>query len=80
MGISAGIPGRVGLIYFLKRKKSRLKSTNSQKIKTTLPIMVRYPFDVLRAVSQIEPLTMNGRKDALNLLRVHTEVSKGERR
>jgi hypothetical protein len=60
MGISAGIPGRVGLIYFLKRKKSRLKSTNSQKIKTTLPIMVRYPFDVLRAVSQVEPLTMIG--------------------
>jgi hypothetical protein len=22
--------------------------------------MVRYPFDVLRAVSQVEPLTMNG--------------------
>jgi hypothetical protein len=73
MGIPAGIPGRVGLIYFLKRKKSRLKSTNSQKIKTTLPIMVRYPFDVLRAVSpstllrtlrvskgQVEPLTMIG--------------------
>lgn len=24
------------------------------------PFMVRYPFDVLRAVSQVEPLTMNG--------------------
>jgi len=34
--------------------------------------MVRYPFDVLRAVSKVEPLTMNGRP-------VRPEVSKDER-
>jgi hypothetical protein len=28
--------------------------------------MVRYPFDVLRAVSQVEPLTMNVRSDTYN--------------
>jgi len=27
------------------------------------PFAVRYPFDVLRAVSQIEPLTTNGESD-----------------
>jgi len=27
----------------------------------SFPFMVRYPFDVLRAVSQVEPLTMNGK-------------------
>jgi len=27
---------------------------------TSFPFMDRYPFDALRAVSQVEPLTMNG--------------------
>jgi len=27
------------------------------------PFVVRYPFDVLRAVSKVEPLTTNGKAD-----------------
>jgi hypothetical protein len=29
--------------------------------------MVRYPFDVLRAVSQVEPLTTNGNSDSYSM-------------
>jgi hypothetical protein len=32
-----------------------------------MPFMVRYPFDVLRAVSQVEPLTTNGNSDTYGL-------------
>jgi hypothetical protein len=32
MGLPAGRPGRVGLIYLGKRKKSRVKSTAAQKV------------------------------------------------
>jgi len=42
--------------------------------------MVRYPFDVLRAVSQVEPLTTNGNSTTLQSLEsVRPEVSKGKR-
>jgi len=31
------------------------------KSQTSLPFLVRYPFDLLRAVSDVEPLTTNGK-------------------
>ena len=45
--------------------------------------MVRYPFDLLRAVSKVEPLTMTGKTvrpvaDAPKPLRRRSEVSKDE--
>jgi len=32
-----------------------------------IPFMVRYPFDLLRAVSEVEPLTTNGKSDTYGL-------------
>ena len=35
--------------------------------RSTIPFMIRYPFDGLRAVSSVEPLTMNGNEAVMKL-------------
>jgi len=35
---------------------------------TVFPFMVRYPFDLLRAVSEVEPLTTNGKSNTYRTL------------
>jgi len=41
----------------------RLSDNSRRKSQAAFPIMVRYPFDLLRAVSEVEPLTMIGKDE-----------------
>jgi hypothetical protein len=62
-GISAFLEGR--RLEFKKWKRflggcpKTMKETLARG-QTSVPFMVRYPFDTLRAVSKVEPLTTNG--------------------
>jgi diadenylate cyclase len=80
------------MTYDCLRKKSKFGIDGLvKKSVVVLPFMVRYPFDVLRAVSQVEAITTNGKPNSYGLynpfalspapkaLRRRSEVSKGER-
>jgi len=45
-------------IFFLKEKRRPSKESGN-----SVPFMVRYPFDLLGAVIEVEQLTTNGRSD-----------------
>src|SRR4030042_6501057 len=69
MGIPAGIPGRVGLIYLRKRKKSRLKLQD--RVFRTPSSFWRNPVNVLIRIFHIAGLAM----DAVRKIELHPALS-----
>jgi hypothetical protein len=54
----------LALPLFLKKGQGGCPTTATDPLakgQPMIPFMVRYPFDLLRAVSQVEPLTTNGK-------------------